>query len=275
MLAAAAVPEPPGLSTGPRPLRYRLRLHLRILGRLQVRDAYAADFTPTAGKPRQLLAFLLLNAGELVRVEDCISELWGATPPRSVNHTLQTYARTIRQALTRALPTERARLVTSQSCYRLVVEPDLLDAAVFERVSRLGMAAARAGDHHTAAALLTRALQDWGGEVLADVESGPLAKASVVRLHETHRAALEQRIDSDLHLGRHWDLVPELARRCAKHPTYESLRAQHMLALHRCGQDDAAIRVFEELKVILADRFGIEPGPRVMSLYRTIRSGDT
>ncbi|MFJ9343415.1 BTAD domain-containing putative transcriptional regulator [Streptomyces sp. NPDC101733] len=232
------------------------------------------DRTPSAPKPRQLLGLLMLNANQMVRATECITELWGSQPPKTAMSTLQTYVLYIRQIL-RSAPADRSHsLVTRNQGYQLGVSPQASDRLRFESLARRGREASAAGDPARASRLLGEALALWRGPALADVPAGPLSSAHVVELEEGRRGVLERRVEADLQLGRHRELLVELDALAALHPTHENIHAQYMLALHRSGLRPEALGVFHRLRCRLGDSFGIEPVPRLRRLYEAIDADD-
>lgn len=250
-----------------------LPLRVGVLGPLSlVVDGH--NRTPSAPKPRQLLAFLILNANRTVRASECIAELWGSHPPKTAMSTLQTYVLYIRQIL-RGAPVDHSHsLITRNQGYQLVVPPQASDRLAFEQLARRGRDAAVAGAPARASALLGQALALWRGPALADVPPGPLSSAHVVELEEAREGVLEWRIEADLRLGRHHDLLAELDGLTALHPAHENIHAQYMLALHRSGMRLEALDVFHRLRCRLGDSFGIEPVPRLRRLYEAIDADD-
>ncbi|WP_245240573.1 AfsR/SARP family transcriptional regulator [Streptomyces spiramenti] len=233
------------------------------------------DLTPSAPKPRQLLAFLMLNANQMVRASECIKELWDSHPPKSSMSTLQTYVLHIRQALRcTAADVHDQTLVTQNHGYQLKVAPPSFDRFRFERMDRLGQEAAAAGRFQQASEYFAAALALWRGPALADVQTGPLSRAHLVELEETRKGVLERRIEADLRIGRHRELLDELAALAVQLPTHENIHAQYMLALHRSGERRRALTVHHTLGRVLRDTLGIEPTPRLQFLYEAIKSGD-
>ncbi|MGH3908077.1 MAG: AfsR/SARP family transcriptional regulator [Pseudonocardiaceae bacterium] len=234
-----------------------------------------AALVPGAPKTRQLLAFLMLNANQVVRASECITELWGSQPPKSALSTLQTYVLHIRQILRNASRVGQSdTLVTRNQCYQLVVHPQDLDRLQFEDLARLGRAAAAEGDDQRAGELFTCALTLWRGPALADVHAGPLSSTHLVELEENRKGILEQRIEADLRLGRHRELLDELGTLTSSHPTHENLHAQFMLALYRSDERTRALAVFRRLRFVLAETLGIEPAPPMQRLYEAVLAGD-
>src|SRR3954452_1039860 len=174
-------------------------MEFRLLGPLEVR---AGDGPlPLGGeKQRALLALLLLNANRVVSRERLIDELWGEDPPATAVTMVQVYVSRLRKVL------GAGALVTRDPGYVLEVGAEELDLSRFERL----VAEARGAGPEEAARLYRAALELWGGPVLAEFDGEPFARVERRRLEELRIVALEERIDADLALGRHLDLVGEL-----------------------------------------------------------------
>ena len=183
-------------------------------------------------KQRALLAILLLRANEVVAPDSLIDELWGERPPPSAAHTLQVYVSRLRSAF-RQSGGDDGVLVTRPAGYLLRVGFGELDLHRFEHLAEEGRRALASGSPERAAERLREALALWRGDPLADLAFEPFARIDVERLEELRLAALEDRIDADLALGRHTALVPETERLVAQYPLRERLRGQLMLALYR------------------------------------------
>ncbi|WP_431032189.1 AfsR/SARP family transcriptional regulator [Streptomyces sp. P6-2-1] len=243
-----------------------------VLGPLLLVDA-GENLVPSAPKPRQLLAYLMLNIPQMVRASDCITELWGSAPPKSAMSTLQTYVLHVRQAL-RGHRVDRSHLlVTRNHGYQLSLDTAEYDRHRFRDLAWQGRAAAAAGDNRTASALFSLALSQWRGTALSDVSPGPLSSPHLAELAESRQGVLEQRIEADLALGRHRELVDELSDLIARHPTHENVHAQLMVALYRSGDRKRAGDVFRGLRQVLGESLGIEPAPRMRRLYQAVLAG--
>lgn len=214
-------------------------MEFSVLGSLRVREN-GHDYAPTAPKQRQLLALLVFNANQVVTVGTCIEELWGESPPDTGLSTLQSYVLQLRRILKRvprigSLKAARELLQTRDGGYLLAVRPEELDVNLFHGLVRQGRA--ELGKNDVAASeLLSTALGLWEGSALSDVQAGPVLRIHLAGLEETRVSVQEQRIDADLRLGRHHDLLGELSALCALYPTHENLHAQFMLALSRSGR---------------------------------------
>src|SRR5919109_2135269 len=219
-------------------------------------------------KRRALLAVLLLEANQVVSRDRLIDALWGEEPPDTARNTIQVYVSQLRKLLPEGM------LETVAPGYRLAVEPDSVDLFEFVRLSEEGRGALAAGDAAGAAETLRAALALWRGPPLADLAWEPFAQSEIVRLEELRLAALEDRIDADLALGRHGQLVSELEQLVAEHPLRERLRAQLMLALYRSGRQADALAVYQRARRTLVDELGIEPSETLRRLERAILAHD-
>jgi DNA-binding SARP family transcriptional activator len=238
-------------------------MEFQVLGPLEVRDG-GNSLALGAPKQRAVLALLLLHANEPVSVDRLIDDLWGEHPPRTAAKSLQVYV----SGLRKFLPSET--LLTRTSGYMLRVAEDEFDLARFERLQ----AQARQTEPARAAELLRDALALWRGPPLADFAYEPWALAEIARLAELRVAALEERVDADLALGRHGELVGELEALVARHPLRERARGQLMLALYRSGRQAEALASYQEGRRALVEDLGIEPGRDLQKLERSILRQD-
>jgi DNA-binding SARP family transcriptional activator/ABC-type transport system substrate-binding protein len=243
-------------------------MEFRLLGPIEaVRDDRSL---PLGGaKPRALLTLLLLHAGQVVSRDRLIEALWPGRPPGSAEHSLDVQVSRLRKAFA---PDEL--LLTRSGGYVLEVEPDAVDAARFERLLDDGRRANAAGEPVDALRSLEPALALWRGQALAEVGHEDFARADADRLEELRLAAIEERIDAELALGRHHALIAELEALTAKHPLRERLRGQLMLALYRSGRQAEALRVYSETRTRLVEELGIEPGQALRERQQAILRQD-
>ncbi|MDN0197922.1 AfsR/SARP family transcriptional regulator [Streptomyces sp. S.PNR 29] len=250
-------------------------MDIDVLGALAVQEN-KVSITPTAPKPRQVLALLALHADRVVPVSALMAELWGTTPPRSARTTLQTYILQLRELIARALEgdaqqrTPKDVLVTTPGGYLLASFGGRSDVREFERLAGLGYRAMDAGDFPGAARQLSQALALWSGTPFADVQAGPQLEMEIKRLDESRLCALDQRIEADLRLGRHRELLAELTVLVNRYRTHESLHAQFMLALYRSGRRGEALSVYQGLRATLVRELGLEPSAGLHRLQRSI-----
>src|SRR5262245_35745146 len=223
-------------------------MEFRVLGPLEVGED--GGLVELGGvKQRSLLAMLLLNAGEVVSTDRLIDALWGARPPVRSGKSIQVYVSRLRKTLA------DDRLVTCPPGYVLHVEPAEFDLARFEQL----VADARGAAPDAASRKLSEALALWRGPPLADLAYEQFAQAEIARLEEMRLAAVELRIEADLALGRHAELVPELETVVVSHPLREHFRYQLMLALYRSDRQADALQAYQDARRELSEGLGLEP----------------
>jgi DNA-binding SARP family transcriptional activator len=240
-------------------------LEFELLGPLRVVDA-GRDVTPARPKQRALLTMLLLHREEIVRGAQLIEALWGEEPPGTAQTALHGHI----SALRKLIGADRIR--TRPPGYLLQLSADELDVARFE--SLVAQARER-DDPDERSTCLREALALWHGEPLADLRYEAFAEREIARLEELRLAAVEDRVDADLALGRHHELVPELEPLVAEHPFRERPRGQLMLALYRCGRQADALHAFQSGRRALVEELGIDPGPALQQLELRILRQDS
>jgi DNA-binding SARP family transcriptional activator/tetratricopeptide (TPR) repeat protein len=243
-----------------------------ILGPLRVvvcgrRIGVASD------KQRALLALLLLRANRTVTVDRLVDGVWQERPPATANRLVHTYVWRLRRLLQEA-GEHRDRIVTEPTGYRLLVEDGELDLTRFETMLDQGHAAFAGGDPRQAADLLRGAVELWRGEPLEDVPMAAGHTSELAALGERRTAAVELRMEAELVLGRHAELIGELQRMRAAHPLRERPAGLLMLALYRAGRQAEALEVFRRLRQRLGDELGIDPGREISTLHESLLRGD-
>jgi ABC-type transport system substrate-binding protein/DNA-binding SARP family transcriptional activator len=236
-------------------------LEFRILGPLEV----VGDDGPLdlpAGKPRALLAVLLLHRGEVVSVDRLVDELWGGAPPPTAAKNVQGYVARLRRVL------GNGALLTQTPGY--AVRVDALDAARFQAL----VEEARHEEPAAAAPRLEEALALWRGPPLADCAYEDFAQDEIRRLENLRLSALEDRVEADLALGRHEEVLAELESLAREHPLRERLQGLRLIALYRCGRQAEALEAYRTTRRRLVDELGVEPGPELRELERRILEQD-
>ncbi|MFG2112095.1 BTAD domain-containing putative transcriptional regulator [Streptomyces sp. NPDC048718] len=218
-------------------------------------------------KQRTLLAALLLAREGVLSDERLIALLWGPRPPATVNALLYTYVSRLRLRLGAAV-----ELIRVPAGYRLGIGSARFDAAEFHRLSRSGHEALREGRPDRAARLLRAALDLWRGPSLGGV-TDELREAENPQLDEARMAALESRIEAELALGEHRQLVAELTGLVARFPLRERLRAQWMTALYRCERQAEALAVYHEGRRLLSEELGVDPGSALAATHHAVLNG--
>jgi len=245
-------------------------MQFRILGSLEVsRDARAVVLP--RGKPRALLAVLLLHRNEVVSFDRLVEDLWEGDRPSSARQMVKGYVSDLRRALGGGGSADC--LVTHSPGYRLEAAREQVDAEIFERLVANGGRALASERYVEAADQLSDALALWRGSALADFTYERFAEDSIRRLEDLRLVALEQRIAADLELGRHAHLVGELAELLRAHPLRERLCELQMLALYRADRGADALETFSATRAAL-DEIGLEPGPALRALQQAILRHD-
>lgn len=251
-----------------------LSVRFAVLGPVR---AWRGDDEMELGSPQQraLLVALLLRRGRPAALDELIDAVWGEQPPATAVSVLRTYASRLRKVLEPGRDPAGARqlLVSVGDGYLARVADDALDVAVFEQQLGEARKLRADGDHERAADLLHTALAAWQGTPLAGLP-GPLAESERARLEEQRLAALEARLDSDLHLGRHAEAVPELMSLTGRHPLREELHRLLMLALYRSSRQAEALAAYRTARQTLIAELGTDPGPVLQDLHRRILEGD-
>jgi predicted ATPase/DNA-binding SARP family transcriptional activator len=241
-----------------------------ILGPLVVTDS-GVELLVGGPRHRALLAALLVHRGATVSANRLIDVLWGEDPPRSATEMLHVRISELRRALAGG-PTHNASVVvTMKSGYRLVTEPDDVDADRFESLVLAGRAAR---DPKTAISLYVEALALWRGAALPELSVSAYARAETARLDDLRTQALEARMDAGLTAGQHLDLIPDLRALVIDDPLRERFWYQLMLALHRCGRSVEALEAYRQAHRAMVEELGIEPGADLRLLHTTILKRD-
>ena len=254
-------------------MRFVGMVEFQLLGPLAVRDGEVCR--PVRGRLQQLLlAMLVLRANQTVPVDRLIEAVWGSRAPETAPGQVRDRIRLLRQALA-ACPSVTdpgTVLATAGGGYRLVVEAGGTDLDRFTMGAAAGRAALAAGRAAEAARTLRAALDLWRDEPLAGLDAEWLT-ADVAAWLEQRYGVLEDRIDADLHCGRHREVVAELTTLVAAHPLRERLRAQLMIALHRVGRSAEALATYDDARRTLAEQIGVAPSTELSGLAQAIRVG--
>jgi DNA-binding SARP family transcriptional activator len=249
-------------------------LRFSVLGPLRVwRHATVVDLGPV--QQRVVLAVLALQAGRPVGRQQMIDAVWGETQPRNAVNLVQRHVSGLRRALEPDRPgrTPSDLLTWTDSGYLLTLPPGALDLDLFARELARARTARGAGRLQEAAAALHSALELWRGPV-CDGLSSPFLDAQADRLAESRVSALEDRIELDLVIGDHGDLIAELRDLIAEHPLRERLRGLLMLALYRAGRQADALTAFRDARRQLHDELGVEPSAPLQQLHQQILTAD-
>lgn len=247
------------------------RTEFRVLGPVQIwsggRQVGIGD-----RKQRLVLAILLLEANQLVPTDRLVDLLWPDAPPPSARRTVQAHLSRLRAVLARGeRPHDGVSLVRHGSGYQLGCDRGQVDAHEFRRLAGL---AQHTADDRERAALLDRALGLWRGPALADVGTEELRERLCRGLHTLWLAAVEERAEVYLRLGRHLQLLDELTGLAARYPHRPRITAALMQALYRVGGTAEALAAYRQARERFNDELGLEPPPELRRLHVAILRGD-
>jgi predicted ATPase/DNA-binding SARP family transcriptional activator len=244
-------------------------VHIALLGDLDVRADDGSEIVLRGAKLRALLAMLALHVGRPVAADQLVDALWGDDPSPAARNGLQGLVSKLRRALGSA-----SAVSTRGGGYALEVPREAVDSHRFEQLVGTGRAAAAAGEPARAIELLAEAGSLWRGDALAEFCYEEFAATEISRLSELRLAAIEERLQLELQLGRHHTAIGELEALVVQHPLRERPRGQLMIALYRDGRQADALRVFQEGRRALAEELGLDPGPELRRLESAILAHD-
>ncbi len=246
-------------------------MEFRMLGPVELWSAeQQCDLGPT--RVRCVLAILMLTPRTLVPTDVLIDRVWDTQPPPKARESLSVYITRLRSALRQAIG-ESVRLTGRDSGYELDVDPETIDLHQFRRLRRQADALAANGDAEHAASLLREADRLWRGQAFAGIRGDWIARMRG-SLEEERRAAILKRIECDLELGRHTDLVGELHHLLAQYPLDESFIAHQMTALYGSGRPGEALSLYRDVRSHLIEEHGTEPGPLLAEVHQRILRHD-
>ena len=246
-------------------------MEFRALGPIELwSDGRPCELGP--GRVRSILAMLLLTPRTVVPAETLIDRLWDTRPPPKARESLSAYIARLRAALRDALGDD-VELAGRARGYVLDVDPELVDLHQFRRLRRQADAQAASGDYDHAAVLLREADGLWRGPALAGIGGDWVARMRD-GLAEERRAAIQERVECELELGRHAELVGELRHLLAEYPLDETFVAHQMTALYWSGRPGEAQSLYREVRDRLVDEQGAEPGPVLAELHQRILGRD-
>lgn len=158
--------------------------------------------------------------------------------------------------------------------YMLTLPEGALDSDAFERLATRGRAQLAAGQLGEATETLQQALKLWRGPAMVDINPGPALLSEALRLEEIRKSVLDLRIEADLKLGRHHELLAELIKLVAAQPTHEGFQAKLMVALYRAGRRSEALRTYQQARQCLVEELGVDPSDTLQRLHHAILTGE-
>lgn len=252
-------PSPPGVNA------YVSVMDFRVLGPIDVLDG---DRHVSLGGPKQrtVLALLVASAGRMVTTDSLITGVYGEDAPTPAKRSIHTYVSNLRHELGDAI-------AGHGNAYHLEVEDHQIDALRFE-TAIADADTLLPDDPETASSLIRGSLAMWRGHAYGDLEGGPVLSGEAMRLEEMRMTALAMRIDADLALGLHRQVIGELDALIIEYPYQERFRALHMLALYRSDRQSEALRSYTRARTFLGDQLGLDPGAELQRLEQRILDHD-
>lgn len=245
-------------------------MHFRILGQLTVSKTNREIIEIAGWRQQTVLAMLLLRANQPILVEGLTQALWGDEAPVTARNQVQICVSRLRRQLA---GDDGPTIATRTSGYAISLSQATLDLMHFEELAARGRECAARGSRHEAVHDLRSAIGLWRGPVADGIDADAI-RVAATRLHELRDTVLEDCLDLELAMGRHRQLVAELAALVAEHPLRESMRAKHMLALYRAGRTCDALRSYRIGRDLIRDELGLEPSDELRSLERAILNQD-
>ena len=216
---------------------------------------------------RAVFAVLLLSANQPVTWERIADELWDEHPPATAKTQIHGLISRVRRALPRPL------IATRRSGYVLELPAEALDVERFTTLTATARELIAEGQLEHGTRLMNDALGLWRGPAVPDIPV-PSARVAADRWDELRLAAIEDRVEADLRLGRTHGLVDELTEVIAAHPLRERPRAQLMTVLARSGRIPEALEVYLDLRRTMVTELGVEPSPALRALHAGVLRGE-
>ncbi|MEU7146142.1 AfsR/SARP family transcriptional regulator [Nocardia sp. NPDC046473] len=230
----------------------------------------------TSPSVRKVLALFLFRANSAVAVETLVDELWDDKPPRSAVTTAQTYIYQLRRQFNHEFGIKRHDMISTEDHgYVMHLVGCQTDAQRFTHLTEQGRKHLDDHEPEQGVEVLRRALNLWTGTALANVHVGSVLKAHVAHMEEQRILALELRIDAELQLGRHRELVAELRNLVVTHPLNEWFHSRLILALSRSGRRGEALAAYQDVHRILATELGIDPSRELRDLHYEVLTSET
>ena len=243
-----------------------MTVEFRLLGDVDVRlDDRRLDI----GHARQrcVLAALAVDVNRPVPVDQLIDRVWADQPPHRARNALAGYLSRLRNLL---LDADGVALAREPGGYLLKSDSLSVD---LHRFRHLASQARGTDDPVDAAAIFDRALALWHGEPFASLDTPWINDVRTALEAERLSVALD-RNDAALRAGRHAELIPQLAAALHAHPLDERLAGQLMLAQYRSGRQADALDTYRQMRELLVEELGVDPGPSLRQVHQQILDGD-
>lgn len=247
-------------------------MEFRILGAVELlADGRMCDLG--SPKERCVLAALLYELGQPVETDNLIDAVWGEDSPDHPRPLVSVYVSRLRRRMREAARDDRNRITRGSGYYVLDVDRGNVDLHQFRALRIRARSACESGDYEQAATLLREAETLWRGPPLAGLVGDWAARVRKA-LEEEHLGEIGERVEAELRLGRHADLVGEIADLVAKHPLDQRLVGHLMLAQYRSGRTAEALETYRTTHRRFVEELGTNPGPELRELHQRLLSED-
>ena len=243
-------------------------ISFRVLGPVDAVDAAGQVLPLGPPRARTLLAALVVHAGGVLSVDRLTELLWDGSAPPTARTMVHGAVAGLRRALEPCRDRAPSLLETRHGGYLLDVPPERVDVLRFEQLLPQGRRLVEAAPA-SASQLLGGALSLWRGPALPGIEC-TFAREAASRWEELRLQCTECRMEAEIALGHHHDVVAELEDLVARHPLRELLCAQLVLALYRCGRQADALYTLRSVRRTLVEELGLEPGPHLQRLEQAV-----
>ncbi|WP_218952071.1 AfsR/SARP family transcriptional regulator [Amycolatopsis anabasis] len=241
-------------------------MEFQLLGEVEAR--VDGEFVELGhARQRCVLVALLADANTSVPADELLERVWADRPPARGRDTLYSYVSRLRRALSAA---DGVNIGKQAGGYVLRLDPDTVDLHLFQRY----LAQARTAEDPRAQVLLERALGLWRGEAFAGLDT-PWVNSLRARVEQARHTAEIDLVDLKLRAGRHAEILGELATQVSRHPFNERLASQYLLALYRSGRQRDALAHYQQVRRLLAEELGADPGPLLRETHRRILTADS
>ena len=241
-------------------------VEVRVLGAVELVDG--GSVVRLAPTERTLLAALAARVGERVAVDTLEEALWPAARPPSARKSLQGHVARLRRSLGAESIAERS------GGYRLDPDHVDVDAVLVGALLTEARAAIGAGRPADAIAVLDGAKSSFRGDPYADVPEAALPAGEVHRLQELQAAVVEEGFEAALATGEGDRCLGELEAWLERNPFREQAWGQLMRALYQAGRSADALAAYGRARLVFATELGLEPGPALRELERSILTHD-
>ncbi len=228
-------------------------------------DGQAGALSP---RDRVVLSALALRPGQVSSAERLADAIWGDELPASWEKIVQGCVVRLRKRL------GPAAIETVPQGYRLAVPADSVDSRRFEGMLARARELLTLGEPERAAFVYDEALAIWRGHPHSDLEEWEPGRIESERLEELHRDAEEGRVEAYVRAGRAAHVLADAQSLVSAQPLREHRWAILALAQYQAGRQAEALGTLQRARTLLVRELGLDPGPELVALERSILQQD-